>query len=935
MKTYTKAIKMASLFTVMTFVLSVQFAFSQILFNETFDYEIGSLLSANGWTAHSGVGNNSPAVVSGALSLTGYGVSGVGNSTNLLNTGEDVHRMYKGVDEGTVYAAFLVNVAAAGTGGDYFFHLGTNPLGFAFYNRTFVKTDAEGNVAFGIQKTSGAGTTQVYTPFDYALNTTYLMIVAYEFVDGGDDVAKIAVVSDLTTLPTTWDAENSVGTDIANISAVALRQGAAASGIDLQISGIRVGTDMEAVITGDGAADPVPVTVTFRVNTSTVTDTLKTTDDVFIRGAFKVGDGGFQEGDYNGQNISWGTTLPMTNVGGDNWELDVTINSGDAVQWKYFPQFSDGTGLAIFDGGWEAGDPRLVSVPASQLDDMTLDLGYWNNGNTPPYTVEEDSVTLYFRVNVGAFVQDSQFDPATDKVGLRGNPEVFQNPGDWSSTAIYLTQEGRTDNSGDNWFYSGVARVADADVANFTDPVPYKFVLETGAGVVWDDNAGANDGNRFVTIPAEDATIPWVYMQNKKPTDAEIVTLTANFQVNVAILEGLGFFDSGVGDKVVTRGETPLDWGTNEGNTMIFDDEDVVYRLSRELTRMVGSSMKYKYYIDYDESRTDPESPNFIQAIADNVDFGYEEPVTTGGADRLFGFTNETVQTTGPQFYNGVPYAGIIFGENTPDGSLEVTFRVDMTAALTHTTPFNPANDKVYIQFESKYTALTQGFASGGGLFDDAETDEEVEFLRMTPEEDGSNIYAITFDLEFPTINDFGFVVRYGSVTGEEPMVVNGGGFDAGRRYYQFIEPTSVDETEFDPFFGQTYDVQWPATYAMALLEWKSNNLPFDVQPDYAALSVSVDDRITEAPNSFKLEQNYPNPFNPSTNINFTLPTASDVTLTVYNVLGQRVATLVNGRMNSGAHGVRFDASNLASGIYFYRLQTNNFVQQRSMTLIK
>jgi hypothetical protein len=368
---------------------------------------------------------------------------------------------------------------------------------------------------------------------------------------------------------------------------------------------------------------------------------------------------------------------------------------------------------------------------------------------------------------------------------------------------------------------------------------------------------------------------------------------------------------------------------------MIFDDEDVVYRLSRELTRAVGSSIKYKYYIDYDASRTDPESPNFIQAIADNVDFGYEEPVTTGGADRLFTFTDEAVQSTGSEFFNGVPHAGIIFGENTPAGSLEVTFRINMAPALSHSTPFNPAEDKVYIQFESKYTALTQGFSSGGSLFDDATTEEEVAFLQMVPEEVGSDIYAVTFDLEFPTINDFGFVVRYGSVIGEEPMVVNGSGFDAGRRYYQFIEPVSVEESEFDPFFGQTYDVQWPATYTMALLDWKEDDLPFDVQPDYAALSVSVDDRITEAPNSFKLEQNYPNPFNPSTNINFTLPTASDVTLTVYNVLGQRVATLVNGRMNAGAHGVRFDASNLASGIYFYRLQTNNFVQQRSMTLIK
>jgi surface protein len=85
----------------------------------------------------------------------------------------------------------------------------------------------------------------------------------------------------------------------------------------------------------------------------------------------------------------------------------------------------------------------------------------------------------------------------------------------------------------------------------------------------------------------------------------------------------------------------------------------------------------------------------------------------------------------------------------------------------------------------------------------------------------------------------------------------------------------------------------------------------------------------------FALHQNYPNPFNPSTQIQFALPEATDVRLEVFNVTGQRVATLVNGVQTSGNHTVTFDARNLASGVYVYRLTTGSVVQTRKMVLVR
>jgi len=88
-------------------------------------------------------------------------------------------------------------------------------------------------------------------------------------------------------------------------------------------------------------------------------------------------------------------------------------------------------------------------------------------------------------------------------------------------------------------------------------------------------------------------------------------------------------------------------------------------------------------------------------------------------------------------------------------------------------------------------------------------------------------------------------------------------------------------------------------------------------------------------PLAFALRQNYPNPFNPSTEISYTIPKASQVVLNVYNVLGQVVATLVNGPMTAGDHAVTFNAANLSSGVYFYRLQAGSLATTQKMLLMK
>jgi hypothetical protein len=92
---------------------------------------------------------------------------------------------------------------------------------------------------------------------------------------------------------------------------------------------------------------------------------------------------------------------------------------------------------------------------------------------------------------------------------------------------------------------------------------------------------------------------------------------------------------------------------------------------------------------------------------------------------------------------------------------------------------------------------------------------------------------------------------------------------------------------------------------------------------------------FSQTAENFSLSQNYPNPFNPSTTIGYSLPGRATVTLTVFNILGQQIAQLVNGEMGPGYHEVRFDASGLASGVYVYRVQAGGLALARTLTVMK
>jgi len=157
---------------------------------------------------------------------------------------------------------------------------------------------------------------------------------------------------------------------------------------------------------------------------------------------------------------------------------------------------------------------------------------------------------------------------------------------------------------------------------------------------------------------------------------------------------------------------------------------------------------------------------------------------------------------------------------------------------------------------------------------------------------------------------------------------------------YQFSATNGNLQLNYDPLTGDLTVGPNPGFSGMDVLHLEV----WDDSSAYCADSIIV---VIEVPlsldnpfaenllGSYSLKQNYPNPFNPVTHITFSLPKTEQVSLRVFNICGQQVATLINRQMDAGVHSIEFNGLNLASGLYFYKLETPGFVEIRKMIMMK
>lgn len=219
------------------FNISVQAA-GTLITEENFSFS--GLLTANGYTASSGTGTNNLSSGTTGLTYPNYGSVNIGNGLAVANNGQDVNKAFtptQGVDTDT-YFAFLVNVSAAQATGDYFFHTGPSPIGSEFRGRVFARLNS-GNLQFGVSST-GAAT--VYAAGNYALNTTYLIVLKHHY-SATTVTSSIYINPSVYAEPAVADAMQSTTASTTNIGVVAFRQGNSGSAPTFVIDGVRVATN--------------------------------------------------------------------------------------------------------------------------------------------------------------------------------------------------------------------------------------------------------------------------------------------------------------------------------------------------------------------------------------------------------------------------------------------------------------------------------------------------------------------------------------------------------------------------------------------------------------------------------------------------------------------------------------------------------------------
>jgi hypothetical protein len=196
-------------------------------------------------------------------------------------------------------------------------------------------------------------------------------------------------------------------------------------------------------------------------------------------------------------------------------------------------------------------------------------------------------------------------------------------------------------------------------------------------------------------------------------------------------------------------------------------------------------------------------------------------------------------------------------------------------------------------------------------------------------------------------------VVVINKGTAERVVGIDTKSIGVGDKYYIYSFTGGTDNGDFSPNVyingeGPSSTYQW-GPYDQ-LFDIKANSYTIDNEIKFTSPARSVqmimieggnnfisgiDEANSEMIHSYHLYQNYPNPFNPSTRISYQLPASAYVVLKVFDVLGREVGKLVNERQNAGNHSVQFNAPNLPSGVYFYKLQTGDFSATRKLLLLK
>ena len=583
--------------------------------------------------------------------------------------------------------------------------------------------------------------------------------------------------------------------------------------------------------------------------------------------------------------IATGTFVPGTNQtelrgSFDGWGAGLVLSDGDNDSVYTGTVTGQPQATDIFykfyhtgnSGTWESDPNRQMNTGTSST--VTLDPSFFNDKT--PYTGITSSVNFSVDMQLPA---QGDFDPATDNVFIAGN---FT---DWQNAALEME-----DPDGDSIYTITVSDFTSGDLAI------YKFVWSetTAPNGNWESPAEGDDimtnGNRIYGV--HDGSNEVSRWWNNVNPNVQLADGNIFFEVDMSVPEELGFFDPNA-DSVQIRGSFN-GWNASNPEKALMNQNpanptdwfiDIPF-----VQEILNSTQAYKYFL-----KVGPSSPPYSNG-------GWEVPIgntISTDRNRAIVFQGSPTQEAPLAFFENIHPDWVI-----PTGTtVVVNFMVDMTNATnpdSQVTPFVPATDTVWwIPRQPLYYTIN-------GL----EWTTTQRVLRLT-DPNSDMIYTGTLTIDGPAFNGFLYNYAYGATFTQE------GGGQGGARV-RFVGQNGG---------ARTFDSPWD----MPLDIWSNSEKPEETGPEGW---VSVKELLGN-PQSYTLEQNFPNPFNPSTKIRFSIPEQGLVTLKVFNLLGEEVATLINTEMTTGSYEVDFKGSEISSGIYFYTLTADNFISTKKMILLK
>jgi hypothetical protein len=661
---------------------------------------------------------------------------------------------------------------------------------------------------------------------------------------------------------------------------------------------------------------------TFIVNLATAPDTMPS-----------IGTRVCMRGDYISGSWPNDSTSVMTQVGGDYWSKTIMLDSGTTIHYKYSVEF---TGASGWEQNVATGSTNREFTMQGQ--DTVLQVEFWNNGPgtngqywRPWTSAGPDTEMIYFRVNMGGPITTGtfSFDNNVDQVGVRGGGPAGSDL-NWAPT-FYLQKEVPPSNSSSaflvpaGWFRSGALKFPKSAMTAGSS-IAYKFII----GADWGrDELQGGAPNRTFNTPTglQDTTLQWVFYNNQHPSgrvndDTVIVT----YHVDVAKAVSTGGFS--IGDTLYARSGY---FGTGAVLGKLVQLENLIgsiYEGTDTVVTAVGQTLDYQYYHVKNGTEVRENYYNFFYSGDQASEAERRQLIVPGTEFTLLDTATSITQARRqPDFPNA----------RTLNRLVTVKYELNLKPAIYTVMAGDTLND-IQGSFNITPSIIDSIIAWGvwingpavGGWNNPGGTDWDFG-LNTNPDkrmfDDGTHgdtlagdtIYTITVVCAPESIA----VGTKGAVGQTFKFGINGGDNEGGKGGYGNNHNENISDLADTYTLHSQFGSINPAFYSA----WDYDN-------ERPAVSTGIKDN-SSAPKVYSLRQNYPNPFNPATHIRYGLPVAGNVTITVFNLLGQEVMTLVNGRQEVGFHEVTFDASRLTSGVYFYRMSAGPFVSTMKMMLVK